>query len=83
MEMLTLYLKEHGPSQAAFAAQVILLTPGARYRIAQVGTITPAAPAANVTEAVRALALYQLIHSVARRELRTMNAGAVPSPARH
>lgn len=53
----------------------ILLTPGARYRLAQVGTVTPAAPAANVTEAVRALALYQLIHSVTRREFRQMNAG--------
>lgn len=53
----------------------ILLAPGRRYRIAQVGTITPAAPGANVVEAVRALALYQLIHSPARREFRTMTAG--------
>jgi hypothetical protein len=53
----------------------ILLEPGARYRIAQVGTVTPAAPGANVVEAVRALALYQLIHSPARREFRAMTAG--------
>jgi hypothetical protein len=53
----------------------ILLEPGARYRVSQVGTITPPAPGAHVVEAVRALALYQLIHSPARREFRQMNAG--------
>lgn len=53
----------------------ILLEPGARYRITQTGTITPPAPGAHVVEAVRALALYQLIHSAARREFRTMTAG--------
>lgn len=53
----------------------ILLEPGARYRVSQVGTITPPAPGAHVVEAVRALALYQLIHSPARREFRQMTAG--------
>ena len=33
-----------------------------------------ATPAAHVTEAVRCLALYQLIHSPARREFRTITA---------
>jgi hypothetical protein len=41
----------------------ILLEPGARYRIAQVGTINPDAPGTHVVEAVRALALYQLLRS--------------------
>lgn len=53
---------------------VITLTAG-RYRFTQVGALTPPAPAAHVAEAVRALALYQLIHSPARREFRQMNAG--------
>jgi hypothetical protein len=37
--------------------------------------IADADPTANVVEAVRALALYQLIHSPARREFRTITAG--------
>lgn len=53
---------------------VVTLTAG-RYRFTQVGTVTPPTPAAHVVEAVRALALYQLIHSPARREFRQMNAG--------
>lgn len=53
----------------------ILLEPGARYKIAQVGAVTPAAPGAHVVEAVRALALYQLVNSPSRREFRTMTAG--------
>lgn len=51
------------------------LTAGATVRVAQDGTLTPAAPAAHVVEGVRALALYQLIHSAARREFRTIGAG--------
>ena len=54
---------------------VLLLSPGERYRITQVGAVTPPAPGAHVLEAVRALSLYQLIHSAARREFRQMNAG--------
>jgi hypothetical protein len=46
-----------------------------RYRITQTGEVTPDAPAAHVVEAVRALSLYQLIHSPARREFRQINAG--------
>lgn len=46
-----------------------------RYRITQTGEVTPDAPAAHVVEAVRALALYQLIHSPARREFRAITAG--------
>lgn len=54
---------------------VILLDPSTRYRFTQVGTLTPDAPGAHVVEAVRALALYQLIHSAARREFRSLTAG--------
>lgn len=43
-----------------------------RHRIIQTGTVTPDDPAPHVVEAVRALALYQLIHSPARREFRTI-----------
>lgn len=50
------------------------LTAG-RLKLAQVGTITPEPPNAYVIEAARALALYQLIHSPARREFRTMSTG--------
>lgn len=50
-------------------------TPGARYRITQTGTLTPAAPGAHVVEAVRCLALYQLVHSAARREFAMVQAG--------
>jgi hypothetical protein len=46
-----------------------------RYRITQTGTVTPDDPQTHVLEAVRALALYQLIHSPTRREFTTMNAG--------
>ncbi|RGP39236.1 hypothetical protein [Pseudotabrizicola alkalilacus] len=46
-----------------------------RYKFTQEGTVTPTAPAGNVLEAVRALALYQLVHSPARREFRQINAG--------
>lgn len=46
-----------------------------RYRITQTGTTTPATPGSHVLEAVRALALYQLIHSPARREFKQINAG--------
>lgn len=46
-----------------------------RYRFTQEGLITPDVPAAHVVEAVRALALYQLIHSPARREFRVIDAG--------
>ena len=46
-----------------------------RYRITQTGTVTPDDPQPHVIEAVRALALYQLIHSPTRREFITMDAG--------
>lgn len=49
--------------------------PGARYRITQVGTVTPPAPIGATVEAVRALALYSLIQSPARREFRQVQAG--------
>lgn len=37
--------------------------------------IVPPAPKANVVEAVRNLALYQLIHSATRREFKSLTAG--------
>jgi hypothetical protein len=46
-----------------------------KYKITQTGTTTPDTPGSHVVEAVRALALYQLIHSPARREFRQINAG--------
>ncbi|MBE1282148.1 MAG: hypothetical protein GJ676_02435 [Rhodobacteraceae bacterium] len=54
--------------------EVLNLTAG-RYRITQTGTVTPDEPQPHVVEAVRNLALYQLIHSAARREFKTMTAG--------
>jgi len=53
--------------------RIMWLTPGL-WRFTQTGTVTPAAPGAHVLEAVRALALYQLIQSPARREFRTIAA---------
>lgn len=50
------------------------LTAG-RYKFRQVGTVTPEQPGEYIVEACRALALYQLIHSAARREFRTMSTG--------
>ena len=55
--------------------QAYFLAPGAIYRLTQVGTVTPPALSANVLEAVRALALYSLIQSPARREFRQVQAG--------
>lgn len=52
---------------------VLSLTAG-RYRLTS-GAVDPGAPGDHVVEAVRALALYQLIHSPARREFRTITAG--------
>lgn len=49
--------------------------PRGRNRITQVGAVTPAAPPAHVVEAVRNLALYQLIQSPTRREFRSIGAG--------
>lgn len=49
--------------------------PSGDFRVRQVGTVTPPVPGPHVVEAVRCLALYQLIHSAARREFRTMQAG--------
>lgn len=46
-----------------------------RYRLTQTGTVEPDEPAPHVIEAVRALTLYQLIHSPVRREFRQINAG--------
>ncbi len=54
--------------------EVLNLSAG-RYRLAQVATVAPEEPQPNVCEAVRALALYQLIHSPARREFKQINAG--------
>ncbi len=56
------------------AGTVTGLTAGT-YRLTQSTTTTPGTPGSNVLEAVRALALYQLIHSPARREFRQINAG--------
>ncbi|CAM3207707.1 hypothetical protein SAMN04488021_12747 [Paracoccus aminovorans] len=50
------------------------LAPG-RYRIRQTVPVAPEDPPEHVLESVRALALYQLIHSAARREFRTMGTG--------
>lgn len=49
--------------------------PAGDFRVRQVGTVTPPAPGPHVLEAVRCHALYQLIHSAARREFRTQQAG--------
>ena len=46
-----------------------------RYSFTQTVIVNPPAPAAQVLEAIRALALYQLIHSPARREFRAITAG--------
>lgn len=54
--------------------EVLNLTAG-RYRLTQTTTTTPDEPQPHVVEAVRALALYQLIHSPARREFKQVNAG--------
>ena len=50
------------------------LAPG-RYRIRQTVPVVPEDPPEHVLEAVRALALYQLIHSAARREFRVLGTG--------
>ena len=55
--------------------RLLLCAPGATYRITQIGTVTPPAPGAHVLEAVRALALYALIQSPARREFRQVQSG--------
>ncbi|UWQ52745.1 hypothetical protein [Leisingera caerulea] len=45
------------------------------YRLTQVGTIDPGTPPQHVQQAVFNLACYQLIHSPARREFKSQNAG--------
>lgn len=57
------------------AGTLMLLPPENTYRVEQAGTVTPPTPGPHVVEAVRALALYQLVHSPARREFRTMTGG--------
>lgn len=52
----------------------VLDLPAGRYRLTT-GAVDPGTPAENVSEACRALALYQLIHSPARREFRSITAG--------
>lgn len=68
------WMPDDGPMYDAPSGHLAFCAPGARYRVTQVGTVTPA-PGAHVVEAVRALALYQLIHSAARREFRQVQAG--------
>ncbi len=54
---------------------LIELVPWTLYRLTQVGTVTPPAPTANVVQAVRNLALYQLVHMPQRREFKSQSAG--------
>lgn len=62
---------------ACFIPQLLAvfdLEPG-RHRITQVGTLTPDPVIPIYEEAVRNLALYQLIHAPQRREFRSVQAG--------
>lgn len=68
------WVPDDGPMYDAQTGIVAFLAPGATYRFTQVGTVTPA-PGAHVLEAVRALALYALIQSPARREFRQVQSG--------
>mgnify|MGYP000070670510 CR=1 FL=1 len=69
-----------GSAWAAYAAEYVpdtgevLALPAGRHRLTA-GAVTPDQPQPHVVEAVRALALYQLVHSPARREFRTITAG--------
>ncbi|MEO0485150.1 MAG: hypothetical protein AAF092_04485 [Pseudomonadota bacterium] len=69
-----------GTAWAAYAAEYVpdtgevLSLPAGRYRFTS-GAVTPEQPQPHVVEAVRALALYQLVHSPARREFRNITAG--------
>jgi hypothetical protein len=68
------WVEHTGHSYVPETGEILDLTAG-RYRITQTGTVTPDEPGPHVLEAVRNLALYQLIHSAARREFKTMQAG--------
>lgn len=68
------WVSHTGQEYVPETGEILGLTAG-KYRITQTGTVTPGEPAPHVLEAVRALALYQLIHSTARREFTTMDAG--------
>ena len=69
-----------GTAWAAYAAEYVPETgevlglPIGRYRLTA-GVVTSDDPAPHIVEAVRALSLYQLIHSPARREFRSIQAG--------
>lgn len=51
------------------------LVPWTIYRLTQVGTVTGETPSPAVMQAVRNLALYQLVHAPARREFKSQTAG--------
>ncbi|WP_415920583.1 hypothetical protein [Tateyamaria sp. SN6-1] len=68
-----------GTAWAAYAAEYVpdtgevLSLPVGRYRFTS-GSVTPEEVQPHVVEAVRALALYQLVHSPTRREFKTITA---------
>lgn len=63
------WVEDHAPMFVEGPGYLAFAQPGKTYRLTQVGEIA-AAPSHTAVEAVRALALYQLIHSPARREFR-------------
>ncbi len=56
-------------------AGLIELVPYTLYRLTQPDTVTPPAPAQHIVQAVKNLALYQLIHMPQRREFKNQSAG--------
>ncbi|WP_197917978.1 hypothetical protein [Thiosulfatihalobacter marinus] len=57
------------------SAGLVELVPWTLYRLTQTSTVTPPAPSANVLQAVRNLALYQMIQMPHRREFKNQTAG--------